>query len=128
LRSAIFGDLLRTPRLGPGQKALYALDLWFPPLSSLGAWFLAAVGLNLMAWGAGRLPIALATVHAAMAGVLAAYLLGPVIALDMPARHLLALLLAPYYAVWKLAVTLGRMPKSWVRTERELAIAPGEER
>ncbi len=54
-----------------------------------------------------------------MAGTLLAYVLSPVAAMGLPARYLRDLLMVPYYAAWKLAVSVGRTPTSWVRTHRE---------
>ena len=42
LRGKFLGPLLRSRALGPGKRALYAIDLLFPPLVNLAAGLVAA--------------------------------------------------------------------------------------
>ena len=101
---------------------MYLIQLAFPPLVTLAAAFLLAASVHPAALIDPRLaPLSrlLMPVHGAMAAVLAAYVLCPVLVMGLPARYLADLLLVPYYAAWKLAVSFGRAPSTWVRTRRE---------
>jgi 1,2-diacylglycerol 3-beta-glucosyltransferase len=121
-RGLFLGPLLRSHRIGPGTKFLYAMDLVFPPLVTLLMCLLVALGLDL---GANLDPAHLETLrwllplHCLMAGVLLAYALSPLATLGLPARYLTSLAALPYYAAWKVVMTTGRRPTAWVRTPRE---------
>jgi cellulose synthase/poly-beta-1,6-N-acetylglucosamine synthase-like glycosyltransferase len=121
------GVVARSPALGPYRKAMYIIQLLFPPLVTLVATFLLAASVHPAAMVApGLLPLsrALLPIHGAMAAVLVAYVLCPVLVMGLPPRYMADLLLVPYYAAWKLAVSFGRAPSSWVRTRRETAPGP----
>ena len=126
-RRTFLGPLLRSEVLGWRARVLYALDLVFPPLSTLLAGLLAAACIHLAPLLAGRpVPIAeaLRPVHGLMAATLAAYALAPFLVLRLPARYLGAVLALPYYMAWKALVLAGRRPTEWVRTRREPRAGP----
>lgn len=122
------GPVLRSPALPAWRKVLYALQMTCPPLVTL------ALGLALVACVhpaaralPGLAPAArrLLPWHLGMAAALLAYALSPVAAMGLPPRYLKGLALVPYYAAWKLAVSAGRAPATWVRTRREAASGAG---
>jgi hypothetical protein len=103
---------------------MYLIELVFPPLVTLLLGLLVAAGLQLGAsFDPGLLPTSrwILPIHGGMAVVLACYALSPFFALHLPARYLASLAALPYYAAWKLLITTGRNPTSWVRTPRERA-------
>jgi len=103
---------------------MYLIDLLFPPLTTLLLGLFVAASLQIGAsFDPRSLPTArwLLPIHGGMAVVLACYVLSPFFALDLPIRYLASLAALPYYAAWKLLVTTGRNPTSWVRTPREPA-------
>jgi cellulose synthase/poly-beta-1,6-N-acetylglucosamine synthase-like glycosyltransferase len=117
-----FGVVARSPSLGLYRKIMYMIQLVFPPLVTLAVIFLLAATVHPAALIDPRLaPLShlLLPFHGAMAAVMLAYVLCPVAVMGLPARYLADLLLVPYYAVWKLAVSAGRAPSTWVRTQRE---------
>ena len=124
LRGRFFGQLIGSRRIGLPTKFMYLLDLLFPPLVTL---LLGLLGASLLRVGVSfetRLSFPgrwLLPVHTAMALILACYALSPCLVLNLPIRYLGSVVALPYYAVWKLLVTTGRMPTSWVRTPREPA-------
>ncbi|MEA2631255.1 MAG: hypothetical protein QOE66_1474 [Chloroflexota bacterium] len=124
LRGSFLGPLLRSRQLGPFTKTMYLIELVFPPLVTLLLGLLVAAGLQLGAsFDPGLLPTSrwILPIHGGMAVVLACYALSPFFALHLPARYLASLAALPYYAAWKLLITTGRNPTSWVRTPRERA-------
>jgi cellulose synthase/poly-beta-1,6-N-acetylglucosamine synthase-like glycosyltransferase len=124
LRGSFLGPLLRSRRIGPLAKAMYVIDLIFPPLMTLVLGLLIAASLHLWAefdpdWLATSrwlLPV-----HSLLAVVLACYALSPFLALELPIGYATSLVALPYFAVWKLLVSAGRNPPAWVRTPREPA-------
>ncbi len=98
-----------------------ALDLLVPPLAMVATG--VAVGLAasvlLSLWAGTVLPATYAWL--ACAALLAAYVLRGVQLAGLGWRGLLALLHAPVYVAWKLALPLlsGRDRRGWVRTARE---------
>jgi cellulose synthase/poly-beta-1,6-N-acetylglucosamine synthase-like glycosyltransferase len=123
-RGLFLEPLLRSHQIGAWPKLLYLIDLFFPPLVTLLLGLLVILSLDLMAvlnpsWlGTSSWLI---TIHSLMAVVLTCYGLSPLWALGLPVRYLASLVVLPYYAVWKWRNTVGRNPKSWVRTLREPA-------
>ena len=107
------------------KKALYLVDLFFPPMLNLLLGYLVVVAVHAFASsdpGLARLSHALIPIHASCLLVLAVYALAPIYAMSLPARYLVTTLLAsPYYLAWKLVTTLARPPARWVRTDREAA-------
>ncbi len=122
LRAKFAGVIYRSKILGLYTKCCYLFDLFFPPLSTLALGLLMASSVHAvamfwdhLAWTS-RLLLPL---HAAMLGSFAVYAISPILVMDLPASYLMSLLALPYYIVWKIAVALGRPPRSWVRTPRE---------
>ena len=100
------------------------LDLMVPPLVELGALTLAWSVLVVLGAAARLLPHPAAWLAAAfltLAGLLA-YILGGLRVAGAPPEAYSALLRAPFYAVWKLALSLsgrrGAGAGEWIRTER----------
>jgi cellulose synthase/poly-beta-1,6-N-acetylglucosamine synthase-like glycosyltransferase len=122
LRKAFAGKLAKSERLGIFARALYLLDLYFPPLATLALALLATLSIHALAvWEPRLAPSArnLLSIHAVMAATFVAYVLSPPGIMGLPARYLASLLAVPYYVGWKVVVALGRAPKAWVRTPRE---------
>jgi hypothetical protein len=123
-RDLFLGPLLRSHRIGPLTKFLYAMDLVFPPLVTLLIYLLVAIALQLGAsLDAGHLETVhwLLPVHLMIAGVLSTYAFSPFVTMGLPVRYLTSLAALPYYAIWKVIMTTGRRPTTWVRTSREPA-------
>jgi len=92
-----------------------ALDLLVPPLSLLAS----AVAVGLVAALALR-SIPAAPLFAASAFFLVGYVIRGWMVSGTGARGLLALLCAPGFVAWKLAIlAVGSRSKEWVRTARE---------
>ncbi len=120
------------PLLGEGirRRSLLLLDASFdlltPPLAELGALTLAFAGLTTLGTAAHLLPHPAFWLSAALLGLLglAVYILGGLRVAGAGPDAYLALLRAPFYAAWKIAllVTARRPSKNtaeeWVRTER----------
>ncbi len=125
LRGLVLGPLLRSRQIGFVRKLFSLVDLMAPALVGLTLLLLAAASIHVWAaidptlWPASR---GLLPIHGAMAVTLAAYALSPFVVMGLPIRYALSLIALPYYAVWKIARTLGRRPKAWVRTRRESAL------
>ena len=116
------GTVVRSPSVGLYRKLMYVIQMTCPPMVTLAAGLAVVACVHAAATIApGLAPVSrlLAPAHALMAGVLLVYVLCPVAAMGLPARYLRDLLLVPFYAGWKLAVSLGRAPTTWVRTRRE---------
>lgn len=124
-------DALRRAQLGPLVRAAYqkrslllldlAVDLAVPPLSRL-------VLLLVLAWGVELARLALVgglapSTYLLAMGVasLVIYLVRGVALSELGIHAVTALLFAPGYLVWKIALKLLPKPKAegWVRTERE---------
>jgi len=101
-----------------------ALDLMIPPLVELSTLMLIWAVLVCTGWITGGLPHAEAWVDAvAVTSIgLFVYLLGGLLVAGASASAYSALIFAPFYAVWKLCLYLGRGHRSqrgvWVRTAR----------
>ena len=122
LRGKFLGPLLRTSGIGPFTKLMYVMDLVFPPLGTLLLGLLVFASLQILAGLATGVFFAAPWVMVsqfAMGLVLMCYALSPCFALGLPVRYLFSMTALPYYAVWKLHVTMGRRPTAWVRTARE---------
>jgi cellulose synthase/poly-beta-1,6-N-acetylglucosamine synthase-like glycosyltransferase len=121
LRGKFAGPLARSTWLAPSTKALYLLDLFFPPLVALGSGLATALALDgvVLASRNGFSVGTLMPIHAAMTAVLVTYGLSPLIVMKLSPRYLVSLLALPYYAAWKIAAAAGRKPSGWVRTPRE---------
>jgi cellulose synthase/poly-beta-1,6-N-acetylglucosamine synthase-like glycosyltransferase len=122
LRGAFAGPLAKSPELGLYRKLLYLLDLFFPPLVTLGLGLILISLVHPIAWLVPDLAATahrLAPAHAIMWLAMAAYASSPILILKLPVRYLASLLAIPYYAGWKLRVALDRRPDGWVRTPRE---------
>lgn len=122
LRRQFLAPLLRSPTLTLRLKALYLVDLLFPPMVTLLILWGVALTVHLVAAFDARLvPLSrgLLPVHAVMAAALGLYAVSPVLVLGLPARYLLCLLDLPSYAAWKAVVALRGKPTGWMRTPRE---------
>ena len=123
LRGKFAGPLAGSPVLGLRRKVLLLIDLYFPPLVTLGD---RTVGggerpcSSRGSTGDSSRPVRrLLPIHAAMLLTMVAYALSPVAAMGLPARYLLSMLALPYYIAWKLLIGSRRRPEGWVRTPRE---------
>ena len=122
LRSRFLGPLLRSRKMSLYQKLMNLIELFFPSLVFLTLILVATACVHVGAWLDLRLlPLSrlLLPVHGAMVLTLACYVLSPVFIMGLPVRFFACLAVLPYYAVWKLFITLGRSPREWVRTQRE---------
>jgi cellulose synthase/poly-beta-1,6-N-acetylglucosamine synthase-like glycosyltransferase len=114
----------RLLRLGLAKRSALLFDLGvdvlMPPLSILALADAAGLGASLVLFllGGSRLPLALFT---CCLSVLVAYVLRGWQISGTGARGLLDLLCAPFYVVWKLALSArgDGKAKDWVRTQRE---------
>lgn len=116
------GVVARSSSLNLYRKLMYVVQMTLPPLVTLAVALLIASSLHplsLIAPGLSNSSRMSLPIHAAMASVLMAYVLCPVIVMGLPVRYLRDLMIVPYYAVWKIAVSVGRAPSTWVRTRRE---------
>ncbi len=125
------------PLLGEGMRRRSLLlldagwDLLTPPLAELGALSLAFAGMTALGAVTHLLPHPGLWLAASIFSVLGltVYVLGGLRVAGARPEAYLALLRAPFYAVWKLALLLGsRRPSEnagngWVRTERHV-LAP----
>jgi 1,2-diacylglycerol 3-beta-glucosyltransferase len=125
------------PLLGEGMRRRSSLlldaawDLLTPPLAELGALSLAFFGLTVFGRAAHLLPHPAFWISASLFGLLGlmVYVLGGLRVAGAGREAYAALLRAPFYAAWKIALLLtGRKPakntaEEWVRTERH-ALSP----
>ena len=124
IRTKYLGVVARSTSLGPYRKIMYIIQLLSPPMVTLVSTLLLAATVHPAAYIDSRLmPLShlLMPLHGMMAMVVLIYVLCPLAVMGLPARYLIDLFLVPYYAVWKLAVSVGRKPATWVRTQRESA-------
>ena len=124
LRGRFAGALLRSRHLAIVPRLAYLIELFFPPLASLGlglglalvALVIGSVGPDGARWSLGG---PLWAVPGLLVAPLGAYTISPIVALGLPWRYLSSLLAVPYYVAWKLVVGLGRKSRAWIRTPRE---------
>ncbi|WZO95868.1 glycosyltransferase family 2 protein [Isosphaeraceae bacterium EP7] len=117
LKGMFTGPLLRSSKNSVLFKFLYLIDINLPPLARLGLLLLLATALTL-AWAPTALTLAL---NACLWAGLGCYLASPFLLMRLPLRYGQALIYAPFYAFWKVALLLRPKPEAWVRTEREEA-------
>jgi hypothetical protein len=127
LKWRMLAPLLGSPHLRPLEKILAAIELTMPTMVSLIGIFLllsCVTCCRLPAMLAGReyLFATLIGVSATIA-LLAIGVLGlsPFLLSLVPWRIGHSLLYFPYYAAWKMLLSLKARPDSWVRTGREYA-------
>ena len=109
------GPLLRSRELGLYQKTMNLVELFFPSLVCLTVLLAASASVHAGAWldpVLRPLSARLWPVHAGMLLILGTYALSPLVVMRLPARYFACLVLFPYYAAWKLVVSLGRRPGS----------------
>ena len=100
-------------------RILWALDLTMPSLTILVGVLILSILLLVIAGLSGlTAPGWLTMICGVLSAGLAAYGFSPFVAFGLPWSVLTAVLMLPYYAVWRLVIALGRVPTSWVRTER----------
>lgn len=101
-------------------KLLWLLDLTMPRLTSFaGAW--GIVGLVAIVF-TGFDPLAgipLLAIAAIEGFCLALYCLSPFLLFALPWGVAWAFVVVPYYAMWRIAHTLGHRPTQWIRTARK---------
>ncbi len=123
VRRQSFGPLLRSRKLGPFRKAVYLIDLLFPPLSTILLLLAAAMSIHVGALFVATMRPAslwLLPIHGFMVLTLVIYGLSPIIVMGMPVRILLSLLDLPYYVAWKTLIIWNSRPTGWMRTRREI--------
>ncbi|MCX6105481.1 MAG: glycosyltransferase family 2 protein [Proteobacteria bacterium] len=101
------------------NKILWALDLSMPSLTVVAGVILISMLLLVTAGIIGiTIPLWLIILTSILAGAMAIYGVSPFLSFGLPWSVLTAVLMLPYYAIWRLLITLGRIPTTWVRTER----------
>ena len=100
-------------------KILWALDLTMPSLTVVvGMLILSMFLLAIAAVSGVVVPTWLSTIYVLLSAGLLAYGISPFFSFELPWSVISAVLMLPYYAIWRLVIALGRLPTSWVRTER----------
>jgi cellulose synthase/poly-beta-1,6-N-acetylglucosamine synthase-like glycosyltransferase len=117
LKGMFTGPLLKSSKNTIIDKLLYLIDLYLPPLARLGLMLLLVTALTLT-WSPSAPTLAL---NGCLWAGLGCYLASPFLLMRLPLRYGLALVYAPFYAFWKVALLLRPKPDAWVRTEREEA-------
>jgi cellulose synthase/poly-beta-1,6-N-acetylglucosamine synthase-like glycosyltransferase len=124
VRRTYLMPLVRSARIGLGDKLLSVLELSIPPMALLLSALVVLTALDLLT--ALYLPAAgsavswlLLSCAAIMAVAVGLYAVSPFVAMGLPWRYANALVRAPVYIAWKVLVRLGGSPASWVRTPRE---------
>jgi hypothetical protein len=127
IRRRFLGPVLRSGRMGWGEKLLSIFELTVPTMGLLLCWYLVLLVLLVLDLpGVAAVPptgivsrwVLLASGLMMTVG-LGLYAISPFIALRLPWRYARSLALVPAYIGWKALVRLGGRPKSWVRTPRE---------
>jgi cellulose synthase/poly-beta-1,6-N-acetylglucosamine synthase-like glycosyltransferase len=125
LRRKMFWPLLHSCKLGPLEKIAALVELTMPTAATLCAAYLAfslALALRfpvMLSSGGYGYVILIGICHAIATLALLVQLVSPFLLSFLPWRFAWSLLYFPYYACWKLAVSLRPRPGVWVRTERE---------
>jgi cellulose synthase/poly-beta-1,6-N-acetylglucosamine synthase-like glycosyltransferase len=101
------------------RKILWALDLSMPSLTVVAGVILISMLLLVTAGLLGiAIPLWLIIVTSILVTAMAIYAVSPFLSFGLPWSVLTAVLMLPYYAIWRLLIALGRIPSTWVRTER----------
>jgi glycosyltransferase involved in cell wall biosynthesis len=127
LRGQFLGPLLKSTEIRFARKVAYAVELAFPPLTSLLLLLAVASTVHATPWLDPRMATVsrwLLPAHALMALSFACYVLSPVLVMGLPLRYLSCLAYVPAYAAWKFLVAAGAKPTEWVRTRRESPTPP----
>jgi hypothetical protein len=125
LRAKFVGSLLRSPNLAWPDKLLSLCELTIPSMAGLAAIYLVVVGLDIiLLWTSAGSPhailrAALAASAIIMTLALGVYAVSPCLAMRLPLRYLGTLFQFPFYACWKLLVSLAGRPDQWIRTDRD---------
>lgn len=124
VRRKYIGPLLRSDRLGWGEKLLSLCEIAIPTMGLLLSLYVLLGALDLLAITATpAIGVVSRWTLLALAAILTAsvalYAVSPFVALRLPLRYARTLALVPVYVGWKALVRLGGRPKGWVRTARE---------
>jgi cellulose synthase/poly-beta-1,6-N-acetylglucosamine synthase-like glycosyltransferase len=125
IRKAFFGRLLRSKRLGWGEKIVSACELTMPSMGVLLVVYFLVTVLDVLALSVPVLRMHHAERMSLLAGAnfltltVCLYAVSPFVAMRLPWRYLSGLALFPLYVLWKFVVSLGGRPAEWVRTARE---------
>lgn len=117
------GRLLRDGLREPSVMKLDALlELARPSHAMLLTWSLVYAGILLILWSLGQAQAAIVLFAAALIALQLGYFLAGFVLERPPLRAWLALLMVPWYLLWKLAISLrgvlGMRDRTWVRTRR----------
>lgn len=122
LRS-IFSKNLVNAKMSKWKKILLFVDLYYLPLSELGLLFLGGTVVVSCNAFFNNIPQFYKDIYFGFYAVFACcfivYLLCPFVLLRLPISYLKCFAVVPYYVFWKLAMSLGAKPATWVRTERD---------
>jgi hypothetical protein len=125
IRKTFLGPLLRSTRLGWGEKFVSACELTMPSMGVLFLVYLAVMVLDVVAWSVPAWHAHAASRWSLLASAnfltlsVCLYAISPFVAMRLPWRYVSGLALFPLYVGWKFVVSLGGRPAEWVRTARE---------
>jgi cellulose synthase/poly-beta-1,6-N-acetylglucosamine synthase-like glycosyltransferase len=125
IRKKYLGPVLRSPNLSWPDKVLSTCELMIPSMAGLAAIYLVVAGLDAVVWWltAGSphsvLRACLGAIAVVMTVGLSAYAISPFLAMRLPLRYISTIFLFPFYAGWKLMISLAGRPREWIRTARE---------
>jgi hypothetical protein len=124
VRRRFLGPVLRSGRMGRGEKLVSLFELTLPTMGVLLSCYLVLLVLDLAAVAVGPAtgPVArwlLLACGLIMTLGVGLYAVSPFIALGLPWRYARTLAMVPVYVVWKALVRLRGRPSAWVRTTRE---------
>ena len=106
-------------RVSALKKILWTLDLTMPSLTVVaGVMLISILFLTIASIIGVTIPMWLITWTSLSAAGMAIYGISPFFSFGLPWSVLTAVLMLPYYAIWRLFISLGRIPTTWVRTER----------
>ena len=108
----VFTPRILKSKLSWGHKLLLLGQLWALPLSLLGILTILFFMISL----ATQKYLYLSAVYFS---ALVFYMSSPFIVMHLPLRVLKAFAYAPYYAIWRIFVLVGKKPSEWIRTTRE---------
>jgi cellulose synthase/poly-beta-1,6-N-acetylglucosamine synthase-like glycosyltransferase len=125
IRRRVIGPLLRSSRLHGIEKFVCFLEVTMPATVTVLAAYLCLLIANLVTLFAVELPAssAISVILMFSSGLstlaLLLHTLSPFLVFRLPWDYLLIFLYLPFYAIWKLLVSLRGRPSRWIRTFRE---------
>lgn len=103
------------------KRVGWLLDLWMPPLSALFILTVASAALLFASFSINaskEISLLLIVLCAINLGAFLLYVFSPFFLMNLPLRFLRSLIYAPYYALWRAVILLGKKPNQWIRTAR----------